>query len=882
MSNHTAKLLSLLKNKEGGDGARRLPPQSSLLCNSARIAMRAAAPFALLSSTAFAQGELVDKLQFDRYDRRVDVAAAYTEVLIKANAHLSYYIKGTSRDIKKREATEAGQQAFVSAVARAVESTGQPPAQGSPYELNRYAYDQMASFDVAHRFCDGQLLSFFNTNDFKANLTAEQIQAAPALRSIREDRSHTPRMLRILRTEGGTRVLYTGSGKKRPYNTCFDSLNGTSDPIPDGTLVTSSRAAVPFEVAYTRVATREHRNIACPTGQVGYIREVREALQGYNAAREKVGDPVQGGWQNVFTFCNNPLIIVDFEITRCPEGGMVRYKSYLVQANDPDDITQLNWIASDEAGNPVSPPVQVQDMQVGQCSATFPPQKDVPTQSDVTTWETERPSCEAVYPGYGNLYGQYEHRRTRREAKYYLEQLEELITQVSYGPWERTYDSCYKLGLHDYSESRSLSCLTGFVGTHIQHRNLRRLTYDYMRPDQATITNTNVTRNWYNTTYTCTPKPPPPQDDDGGYDVNGDGIPDFNNEFQAQNYVNQHGGRVQPTSKECSGACNGPSGGTSGTTSGTGSGGFWNSIKNFFGGGGGGGGSGSNSCFARGTRIRMRDGSLKRIEEIKVGDELASGGRVLAAMVFEGEALFDLRGTLVTGGHLVMHKGSWIEVCDHPEAIEIGLHPEVFGAHVYNLITEFNLIEIDDLLFADHAEVPVEAFEEILEVSEFETVQGMPTARYLDALMDVDIPVSAKTAGISTDILSPRSGGFTAETPMALASGTCLEAKELMPGMVLAGGHKVTAIMKAKARCAVSLQHEGTNQAYSPASVLLGDTRFGRADHQLGPQDVVYIATHDHQITTPHGVMADFWITEARAQALSQRSTVKEEDTTNG
>ena len=866
--------VSLLKKNIVREGARASRPYSSLLCNSALIAILAAAPFALSSSAAQAQGELIDKLQFDRYDRRVDVAAAYTEVLIKANAQLAFYIKGGSWDIKTREATEAGQQAFVSAVARAVEATGQPPAQGSHYELNRYAYAQMAGFDVAHRFCDGQLISFFNTNSFKANLTAEQIQAAPALRSIREGRNYTPRTLSILRTEGGTRLLHTASGKTRRYDTCFDSLNGASSPIPDGSLVTISRAAVPFEVAYTRAATREHRNIACPSGQVGYIREVREAMQGYNAARKKVGDPVQGDWQNVFTFCNTPMIIVDYEITKCPEGGMVRYKSYLVQANDPNDITQINWIASDEAGNPVSPPVQVQDMQVGQCSATFPPQKDVPARSDVTTWETAQPTCETIYPGNGNLYGQYTHRRTRREATYYLAQLEELITQVNYGPWETTNDTCYKFGVHDYSENRTLSCLTGFEGSHVQHRDLRRLTYDYMRPDRATVTNTNVIRDWYNTTYTCTPIPPQANNDDGvGYDVDGDGRPDFNNLSAAQDYVDANGGNIRETHQECTGVCNGPNGGNNGGggTSGT-SGGFLQRIIEIIRGNtGGGNDTGGNSCFARGTRIRMKDGSLKRIEDIKIGDELASGGRVLAVMRFEGEALFDLRGTLVTGGHLVMHEGSWVDVRNHPEAIEIGVHPEVFGPHVYNLITEFNLIESGDQLFADHAEIPFDALEEVLDISEHETVQDMPNARYLDALMDVDIPVSAKGAGVFSDILSPRSGGFGSETPLNLADGSCLKAKDLMPGMVLAGGHRVTAIIQAQATRMVSLQHDGIAQIYSPASVVLNEALIGRVDHLQGPQDVVYIATHDHQITTGFGIFADFWVTDARKLAVSER-----------
>jgi hypothetical protein len=841
-------------------------------------------------TSAFADVTLENRLQFTRYDRRIDMAAIYSEILYNANLWVSHYIEGEVREIKDRFSTEASQQRFIKNVADHVARTGQPPSNESLDRLVKYPYEQMAGFDVAHRYCGGKVYSFFDTNDFKANLTAAQILYAPRLRGLRENKTYRRSSVHMLSTDSaGNRTLRDNQEREYriAYDTCADELDGVPAKIPDGALVVVREAAVPFEVTQERVS-KKYRYVHCAAPvpgerhKVGRIREIKRTVRSLNAKGVQIGDAVEHDWEVDADWCKYPFVKLIYDIEECEGPGMRRYVRYAVKktdlTSDPNKpVTE--WAFSDENGVLVDTVVRKMDMEIFDCGAGLPEQEDIAPTSDNTIWETASPSCDTIYPGYGGLDGSYEHRRTRRDVSYYVEVLKDTVNQTYYGAWERTYDNCQKITYSYSKETRSIPCKVGFEGTHIQTRDLRTTHYNFIRADYADQSRQEVTRDWYNSSFSCKLVPPPePQRDDGGFDVNGDGIPDFNNESQAQNYVNQHGGKVQPTSQECNGACNGPREGSTGAGSGSGSG-FWDSLKDLFGGNrGGGNDSGSNSCFARGTRIRMKDGRLKRIEDIKVGDELASGGRVLATMVFEGEALFDLRGTLVTGGHLVMHKGSWVDVRDHPEAIEIGLHPEVFGAQVYNLITEFNLIEIDDLLFADHAEVPVDALEEVLEVSEHETVQAMPNARYLDALMDVDIPVSAKTAGISTGLLSPRAGGFGAGTPLNLADGSSLEAKALVPGMVLAGGQRVTAIMKAKATWMVSLQHEGTAYSYSPASVILDDARIDHADHLQGPQDVIYIATHDHKITTPHGVMADFWISGARMQLINQSARAMEDE----
>lgn len=73
----------------------------------------------------------------------------------------------------------------------------------------------------------------------------------------------------------------------------------------------------------------------------------------------------------------------------------------------------------------------------------------------------------------------------------------------------------------------------------------------------------------------------------------------------------------------------------------------------------------SGFCFAAGTRIRMKDGSLRRVDEVRAGDELGdSCGTVTAAMEMIGQnvELYVLAEHLiyVTGSHLIRGTdGAW-------------------------------------------------------------------------------------------------------------------------------------------------------------------------------------------------------------------------------
>jgi hypothetical protein len=69
-------------------------------------------------------------------------------------------------------------------------------------------------------------------------------------------------------------------------------------------------------------------------------------------------------------------------------------------------------------------------------------------------------------------------------------------------------------------------------------------------------------------------------------------------------------------------------------------------------------------CYAGGTPIKMKDGSYKDVDKLKIGDELYYGGRVNAVGQSETKELYEYKGTKVTGGHAVFENGKFIRVAD--------------------------------------------------------------------------------------------------------------------------------------------------------------------------------------------------------------------------
>jgi len=118
---------------------------------------------------------------------------------------------------------------------------------------------------------------------------------------------------------------------------------------------------------------------------------------------------------------------------------------------------------------------------------------------------------------------------------------------------------------------------------------------------------------------------------------------------------------------------------------------------------GGGSQDGGSSCFAAGTKFFMEDGSLKNIEDIKIGDVLQTGGKVRTTIVGDGlyEDWYMYGTTKVTGTHSVFENGKWTRVANSEKAV-----PTDKDEFIYTLVNEkHRLISEDGIIYGDYDEV---------------------------------------------------------------------------------------------------------------------------------------------------------------------------------
>jgi len=119
--------------------------------------------------------------------------------------------------------------------------------------------------------------------------------------------------------------------------------------------------------------------------------------------------------------------------------------------------------------------------------------------------------------------------------------------------------------------------------------------------------------------------------------------------------------------------------------------------------GAGGGGGGGGGCFAYGTLMRMEDGSLKEIQDIVPGDQMAQGGNVYQQQIGDAseETWYDVNGVTVTGTHTMCKDGIWMHVEDagYPEADCDDQVYYIVSNHNHQMVTE------NGQLFTDYSEV---------------------------------------------------------------------------------------------------------------------------------------------------------------------------------
>ena len=105
-------------------------------------------------------------------------------------------------------------------------------------------------------------------------------------------------------------------------------------------------------------------------------------------------------------------------------------------------------------------------------------------------------------------------------------------------------------------------------------------------------------------------------------------------------------------------------------------------------------------CFAPETLIETVDGNIS-IEDIKIGQELTKNNFVIAKHQFlSNKNMFNYKGIIVSGSHLVYENNSWIRVEDSEHSFKI-VYSDNF---IYCLSTTKGFIRINEITFKDFAE----------------------------------------------------------------------------------------------------------------------------------------------------------------------------------
>jgi len=123
-------------------------------------------------------------------------------------------------------------------------------------------------------------------------------------------------------------------------------------------------------------------------------------------------------------------------------------------------------------------------------------------------------------------------------------------------------------------------------------------------------------------------------------------------------------------------------------------------------------GPSGQGCFAAGTKFFMYDGSLKPVENIKVGDVMMDGGKVRLSIIGDGSNSdwYMYGATKVTGSHAVKEQGVWKFTRDTENAV-----PAETEDLLYTIVnTHHRMIAEDKVVYADYDMVDEDGIEEEL------------------------------------------------------------------------------------------------------------------------------------------------------------------------
>ncbi|WP_299083324.1 hypothetical protein [uncultured Ruegeria sp.] len=387
--------------------------------------------------------------------------------------------------------------------------------------------DRLDSYDVRFRYCDGKLLTYFGTPDFKHNMSAEQIAEAPILRAQRQNQRYTGRRLGVLEEGPDGMVMalardpVTGGGQRRIVLDCLLEGEAGAERLEAGTLGYISNAPAKYGIAHVK-RRRESETIACPDRQVGLGQTRRRYLSTpFNGQWDQIGDSYydtsfggDGNWTVWVDFCRDPVTILRRDVEVCdavlrtatqeitlPGEGQAVYDYYLTEAKDPTDFTKTVWLPSDADGNFTPTAVGVLS-KYSNCDNLEAEARVTPAVSTVT--ETDQRACSA-----GWTHGNRTYQRTVTTTTYTYSGMKpgwenglsaSDINVLSYGSWGLKGNSCRKWVSSTQMQRKNTDC--SCQGTLRYQRAVITRGWDW----QSNADQLNTTHgNWEHLSGSCEP-----------------------------------------------------------------------------------------------------------------------------------------------------------------------------------------------------------------------------------------------------------------------------------------------------------------------------------------------------------------------------------------
>jgi hypothetical protein len=119
---------------------------------------------------------------------------------------------------------------------------------------------------------------------------------------------------------------------------------------------------------------------------------------------------------------------------------------------------------------------------------------------------------------------------------------------------------------------------------------------------------------------------------------------------------------------------------------------------------------GISFCFHPDTIVKTQRGEMK-IRYVQPGDMIGNSKITAKFDFLSNDLLYNYKGVLVSGDHIVLHEGKWMYVKDTGCSQEF---QKMFMEPIICLNTSDNIIQIGDIKFRDYEEVPDELFDDDL------------------------------------------------------------------------------------------------------------------------------------------------------------------------